>query len=100
MNRLRVWGSLALVAAFSVAATAQSFRGVILGTVSDVSGAAVAGAKVTVRNEATGLVRETETSDDGSYTVPELPIGAYTVTVEKAGFQTSVTSGVRVEVAG
>jgi hypothetical protein len=79
---------------------AQTFRGTILGTATDIQGGAVGGAKFTVRNEATGLVRETQTSDDGGYSVPELPIGSYTVTVEKAGFQTAVVTGVRVDVAG
>jgi outer membrane receptor protein involved in Fe transport len=99
MNRLKVWGVAVLILAFSAGSTAQTFRGTILGTVSDTSGATVAGAKVTVRNIATGLVRETETTGDGSYAVPELPIGTYDVTVEKSGFQTSVTKGVVVEVA-
>jgi len=99
MYRLRAWGGFLLILAFSLAAAAQTFRGTILGTVSDTSGAAVVGAKVTVRNVATGLVRETETTGDGSYAVPELPIGTYDVTVEKSGFQTSVTKGVVVEVA-
>ena len=58
------------------------------------------GAKVTVRNVDTGLTRETQTTGDGSYTVPELPIGNYSVTVGKSDFQTSVVTGVRVEVAG
>src|SRR5919198_3680240 len=53
----------------------QTFRGTILGTVTDPSGAVVSGAKVTVRNVATGLERTTLTSGDGSYTIPELPIG-------------------------
>ncbi len=99
MNSMRAWGAFLLVSAFSVAAAAQTFRGTILGTATDTSGAAVVGAKVTVRNVATGLVRETETTGDGSYAVPELPIGTYDVTVEKSGFQTSVTKGVTVEVA-
>jgi hypothetical protein len=80
-------------------ATAQTFRGTILGTVTDASGASVPGAKVVVKNLGTGLTRETTTADDGTYSVPELPIGNYSVTVEKAGFQGSVTTGVRVDVA-
>jgi outer membrane receptor protein involved in Fe transport len=60
----------------------------------------VAGAKVTVHNADTGLERITQTSADGSYTVPELPIGTYTVTITQTGFQTSVTSAVPVNVAG
>jgi outer membrane receptor protein involved in Fe transport len=91
---------LLLLAIYPAASSAQTYRGTILGTVSDASGATVPGAKVTVRNVATGLTRETTTADDGTFSVPELPIGTYTVTVEKTGFQTSVTSGARVEVAG
>ena len=78
---------------------AQTFRGAVIGTATDSSGAAVAGAKVTVRNEDTGLVRSTATSDDGSYSVPELPVGKYDVTVEKSGFQSAVTNGVQVTIA-
>jgi outer membrane receptor protein involved in Fe transport len=77
----------------------QTFRGTILGTVSDQSGAVVAGATITVKNVATGLERTTQTSTDGSYAIPELPIGTYTVTVSQAGFQTSVTRDVAVNVA-
>src|SRR5262249_43512919 len=99
MNRLKVWGVAVLILGFSIGSAAQTFRGTILGTASDTSGAAVAGARVTVRNVATGLGRQTESTGDGSYAVPELPIGTYTVTVEKAGFQTVVVSDVHVDVA-
>ena len=78
---------------------AQTFRGTILGTVTDPQGAVVSGAKVTVRNVNTGLERTTQTSDDGSYSVPELPIGTYTVTVNQSGFQTSSVTNVAVGVA-
>jgi hypothetical protein len=78
---------------------AQTFRGTILGTVTDQSGAVVAGAKVEVKNVDTGLSRVTETSADGSYSLPELPIGTYTVSVTQTGFQTFVASGVVVNVA-
>jgi hypothetical protein len=54
---------------------------------------------VTVKNAGTGLERTTETSADGSYSLPELPIGTYTVTVTQAGFQTFVATGVTVDVA-
>src|SRR6266852_2227732 len=78
---------------------AQTFRGTILGTVTDSSGAAVGGAKVTIKNTDTGLTREVTTSDDGSYVVPELPIGNYSVTVEKQGFRAGVVTALRVEVS-
>src|SRR3989449_6519171 len=80
-------------------ARAQTFRGTILGTVTDQSGASVGGARVTVRNVDTGLERESVTTDDGSYRVSELSIGNYSVTIEKAGFRSAVFSGVKVEVA-
>jgi hypothetical protein len=103
-NRRR-WGldkGLLFIALMALAVTpgrAQTFRGTILGTVTDASGATVPGATVTIRNPDTGLLRTTETQADGSYRVPELPIGTYSVAVEKSGFQTAVTSGVKVDVA-
>jgi len=78
---------------------AQTFRGTILGTVTDPSGAVVAGATVKVHNTGTGLERSATTSADGSYSFPELPIGTYTVTVTQSGFQTFVATGVTVDVA-
>src|SRR6266536_4198754 len=84
---------------FSTSLLAQTFRGTILGTVTDPQGAVVAGAKVTVHNVDTGLERTTQTSADGSYTLPALPRGTYTVTVTQSGFQTAVTSNVAVNVA-
>src|ERR1700723_2394477 len=86
-----------LVAAVSL--SAQTFRGTILGTVTDAQGAVVPGAKVTVKNTGTGLERSTETSADGSYALPELPIGTYSVTITQTGFQTFVATGVTVDVA-
>jgi hypothetical protein len=90
---------LAFVVFAAAALSAQTFRGTILGTVSDPSGAVVSGAKVTVRNTGTGLERTAQTSADGSYSIPELPIGTYSVSVSQAGFQTSVTTDVTVDVA-
>jgi hypothetical protein len=90
---------LAFVVLAATSLLAQTFRGTVLGTVTDASGAVISGAKVTVRNVNTGQERSTETSADGSYSVPELPIGTYTVTITQSGFQTSVTSEVLVDVA-
>jgi hypothetical protein len=95
--RARILMVFVLMAAIGV--SAQTFRGTILGTVTDPSGAVVAGAKVTVKNLGTGLERSTETSADGSYTLPELPIGTYKVTVTSANFQTFVATDVVVDVS-
>ncbi len=96
---MRVRFILVLILLAAVSLSAQTFRGTILGTVTDASGAVIAGAKVTVKNTNTGLQRSTETSADGSYSLPELPIGTYSVTVTQSGFQTFVASGVTVDVA-
>jgi hypothetical protein len=80
--------------------SAQTFRGTILGTVTDTSGAVIAKAKVTARNVATGLERTTLTSADGSYAIPELPIGMYELTISQTGFQVSVARNVEVNIAG
>src|SRR5579863_8361470 len=97
---MRARSILAFVLLTAVSLSAQTFRGTILGTVTDPSGAVLAGAKVTVKNVATGLERTTETSADGSYALSELPIGTYTVTIVQANFQTFVATGVTVDVAG
>jgi len=78
---------------------AQTFRGTIQGTVTDSTGAALVGATVTIHNVDTGIDRITQTNTDGSYLVPELQIGTYTVAVSMSGFQKAVTTGVVVDVA-
>jgi hypothetical protein len=78
---------------------AQTFRGTILGTVTDTSGLAISGATVTVRNTDTGLIRTVTSSDGGEYSAPELPIGTYSVSVEKSGFKIGVVNGISVEVS-
>src|SRR5262249_48062047 len=84
---------LAALLLFALPSPAQTFRGTILGTVTDPSGAAIAGAGVAVKNVNTGLARTVSTSEDGTYSVPELPIGTYSVTVQKSGFRRGPASG-------
>jgi len=91
--------SLVCVVSLSAIVLGQTFRGTILGTVTDPSGNVIAGATVKVHNQDTGLERTVNTTAAGSYTVPELPIGKYSVTVIQSGFQTFVTSNVEVNVA-
>ena len=95
-------GFLLLLLSLLLATTvvsAQTFRGSILGTVTDTSGAVLPGATVKVKNSGTGLERTTQTSAEGNYAISELPIGTYTVTITQSGFQSSVTSNVAVNVA-
>ncbi|HEX4785324.1 MAG TPA: TonB-dependent receptor [Candidatus Sulfotelmatobacter sp.] len=95
--RARITLVFVLLAALSM--SAQTFRGTILGTVTDPSGAVISGAKVTAKNVGTRLERTAETSADGSYSISELPVGTYTVSVVQTGFQTFVATGVNVDVA-
>jgi len=95
------WMAALIVAGLVLAApgAAQTFRGTILGTVGDPTGGVIADATITAKNTATGLTRSTQTSPDGSYSIPELPVGTYDVTAAKSGFQTAVATGVSVEIA-
>src|ERR1700728_4677031 len=70
----------------------------ITGTVTDATGAVVPDAKITVTNDATGVASHSVSSSSGTYTITDLIPGTYTVTVELAGFQTSVHNGVLVDV--
>ncbi len=58
---------------------AQSINGRISGTVTDVNGAAIPKAAVTVTNEGTGGERRIEADEDGTFVIAELPVGFYTV---------------------
>ena len=79
--------------------TAQEARGTIQGRVVDASGGAMPGATVEVLNVATGVVTPTTTNDEGSYRVPFLIPGNYTVTVTLAGFSKFVSDNIEVHVA-
>ena len=63
------------------------------GTITDPSGAAIAGAKVTATNTATGFTRGTTTTDTGLFSFPALPVGNYDVSVEAQGFKTAKRAG-------
>jgi Carboxypeptidase regulatory-like domain len=68
------------------------------GTVSDNSGAVVAGAKVTVTAQATNVSRDSTTDASGHYLVPLLGVGNYVIHVEVSGFKTSEARDVRLQV--
>ncbi len=77
---------------------AQSTGGRILGQVSDPSAASVAGAKITLSNEATGVSRDSKTNDGGDYVLLEVQPGQYSMKVEQQGFTTILRRNVTVEV--
>lgn len=84
-----------LTLCFAGAAAAQN-NATLQGTVTDPSGAGVPGAMVTITDQATGVMRHTQTTNTGFYQVAQLPPGQYSVMIEKAGFQKNQTSNVNV----
>src|SRR5215213_6849398 len=89
---------LILTAALASTAMAQSDRGAITGTIKDPNGAVVADAKVTAINTESGEIREAKTSDEGTFTIPQLVAAPYQLSVEAAGFKTATVDEVRVGV--
>lgn len=71
-------------------ATGQQTLGSLNGTVTDISGAVMQKATIKIRNVATNLEVSAESKNDGSFSFADLPIGTYTVTFSKSGFQTAV----------
>ncbi|MBV9507781.1 MAG: TonB-dependent receptor [Acidobacteriia bacterium] len=77
----------------------QAGNGTITGTISDPGGAVIANASVNVRNQETGVSYTSESTATGNYTVVQVPVGSYEVTVEVPGFKKYVRSGITVAAA-
>jgi hypothetical protein len=77
--------------------TGQVSSGTLVGDVRDQSSALVSGAKVTARNNATGLTRSAAADPTGAYQFADLAPGTYTVSAEKAGFRATTASNVLIE---
>src|SRR5271165_7466297 len=89
-----------MVLGLSAAGLGQELAATLTGTVTDSSGAVIAGANVLVHSEETGAdIRSVTTSDTGSFNITNLPAGRYTVTVKNSGFQSFVANGVILNVA-
>ncbi len=96
-RRLAFTAMLASLLVFSAPSPAQTFRGGINGTITDSSGAAIAGAKVTATDVATSVVRDTVSSGAGEFLFSDLPLSTYTIKVAASGFQTTEATGVQVQ---
>ncbi len=79
--------------------SAQSNRGAITGTVADSAGALIPGVQVVITNSETGAKSDTVTTGTGNYSLLQLPVGTYTLTVEHAGFNKYEQSNIQVQVA-
>ena len=91
--------SLTIFLVLTCGATLRAQSTAILkGTVTDPSGAVVPKAKVSVRNEGTGVQLETQTDEAGEYLVAGLSVGAYRVEASAPGFQTTVITGLRLKI--
>jgi outer membrane receptor protein involved in Fe transport len=86
----------ALAVALQISSFAQTFRGGINGTVTDQSGAVVAGAAVEAVDVATGVSHKSVSSSAGEFSFQDLPLGTYKVTVSAPGFQLTAISKVPV----
>ena len=83
----------------TISADAQSDRGTITGTISDPAGAVLASAPVEIRNIENGAVYQAASSATGNYTLPQLPVGQYELSVSVPGFKKYVRQGLTVGVA-
>ncbi|MDQ6663750.1 MAG: carboxypeptidase-like regulatory domain-containing protein, partial [Acidobacteriota bacterium] len=98
--RIRVALATLLAIGFSSAArlSAQAVYGSIVGTVLDASGAAITGAKITIRNVERDVTNATTTNESGNYSQRYLIVGRYQVRVEAPGFKSFQQDNVGVSV--
>ena len=97
MNFLTIVFSISLLL-WSAQSHAQTTFGTITGTVKDTSGAVLPDAKIVVTNEGTNQSREVSTDKSGSYVVPSVLPGIYTISAELSGFKKAVQTGITLQV--
>jgi hypothetical protein len=97
--RFVVMLAAAFLVSLPVPAFAQVSNGSLAGTVYDNSGSVVTGATVTAVKLDTRLTRSTVTGADGGYSIAELPVGSYSVTVSLSGFRTATIENLTITVA-
>jgi hypothetical protein len=86
---------LSILLSMAATALAQSTTGTIRGTVVDPSGALVPQAQITINN-ATGFTRTIKSSSTGSFAVPHLAPGSYSVSINAVGFTPALDGGIQV----
>jgi carboxypeptidase family protein len=93
LDALMILSTVSLLPGAREVAVAQDIFGRIVGTITDSSGGMVPSAKVTITNEATQVARIVTGDKNGYYVADELPVGTYSLVVEKAGFKRSTKKG-------
>lgn len=104
LRSLTVLTALVMISAFiapvfSETAFAQSSKGILVGTITDPSGARLEGARVKITNAQTGVARETVTTGEGQYRLDAVDPGTYTIEVTSDGFKTFTLENVTVVAA-
>jgi len=92
-------GILVVIALASGLVFGQSFSAALSGVVRDTTGAVLPGVSITAKNTESGLTRMVLTNETGAYTMPSLPVGAYEVAAELAGFKQQLRRGITLAVA-
>jgi hypothetical protein len=90
-----LWTALLGIASHRALAQASA---TLQGTITDSSGAAIAGAKIIIHNVATGEERTAQSDSAGTYALPSLPIGAYRLNVSAPGMKTTEVNGISLDV--
>ena len=96
---MRLLSAILFALASVTAMYAQNDRGTITGEVKDQAGAVVPGATVVARNTGNGTESRTTTTGTGNYTIPSLPAGMYTLTVDVKGFKKFVQENIEIQVS-
>src|ERR1700685_1550345 len=93
MSKTIFYCVFAMILIVGAAAFGQGTSASLTGQVTDIQGAEVAGAQVSVRNINTNLIQSAPTNAEGIYSLGPLPPGQYTVSVERQGFEKYVQQG-------
>src|SRR5689334_13340595 len=102
-SRINIVASMLMLAGFvsltqAPPASGQGATGAINGTVTDPTGAVIAGARVILQSTTTGVQRVTMTNSTGTYAIPEVIPGPYTIMVNAPGFTTTKEENFTLEV--
>lgn len=99
MKNFRFILAVLILCLLAASAFAQSNTGSLVGTVVDQQGAVVGGATVVVTDNGTGKERTVQTTGEGTFILPQLEVGTYTVKVTSAGFKTYTATELKIDVA-